>query len=338
MGTVSRRRFLGIAAGAGIAAVAAGAGWLLRRRDAQVPQLARRTGWAMGADVSLVALHARRAVAEQAVEAAFAELRRIEQAMSLYRQDSQLAGLNRQGFLVEPDGILVAALRGAAEMSQRSGGAFDATVQPLWAVYAEACKHDRLPDEHAVDQARKLVNWRDVDVTAGRIRLVRPGMGVTLNGIAQGLAADRVLTVLRDHGVEDALVNTGEVGSMGRKSPDRPWTIGVQHPRRPDAYVALAALDGRCLATSGDYQTRFGEGFDDNHIFDPATGHSPTAFSSVTVLADRGIEADALSTAVFVLGPEKGLQLIKTTPRTDALLIFKDGRTLATEGFPRMES
>ena len=335
---LSRRKFLSLAAGAGAAAVTGGLGvwaWFGRSEGLQE---ARSTGWALGAEVTLLALHRRRAAAQEAVEAAFGELARVERVMSLYRPDSQLVRLNRDGVLEQPDADLVAALRTAGEMSLRSGGAFDATVQPLWTAYAQADRRGSLPEASAVEEALGRVGWQGVDVTAGRIRLARPGMAVTLNGIAQGLAADRVLAVLGDHGVEHALVNTGEIGSMGRKSDGRPWTVGVQHPRRPEEYVALASLDGRCMATSGDYETRFGEGFDNNHIFDPATGQSPTAFSSVTVLADRGVDADAISTAVFVMGPEKGLQLVRSTPRADAMLVFKDGRTLATEGFPGAKS
>ena len=300
-------------------------------------QLARYDGWALGAKVSVLALHAKWATARCAAAAAFAELERIERVMSLYRDESQLVQLNRRGVLEDPDGLLVSALRYAAEMSHCSAGAFDATVQPLWDVYFQADQRAALPDEADIECVRRLVGWQNVEVSSRRIRLGRPGMGVTLNGIAQGMAADRVLAVLHNHGVEHALVNTGEIASMGRKSPDAPWTVGVQHPRQADAYIALAALDGRCMATSGDYETHFGAGFDNNHIFDPATGHSPAAFSSVTVLAPRGIEADALSTAVFVLGPEKGLQLVKATAGADALLVFKDGRMLSTDGFPRVE-
>lgn len=309
--------------------------------------MVRRTGWALGAEVSILALHARRGTAERAAAAAFAELERIERAMSLYRADSQLVALNRDGSLERPDGLLLEALRASADLSQRTDGAFDVTVQPLWEVYWRASRlpwappggaASSLPEEGAVEAARRLVNWRDVEVSASRVRLARKGMGVTLNGIAQGLAADRVLAVLREHGIEHAMVNTGEIGSMGRQEGGGPWTVGVQHPREADAHIAVAALDGRCLATSGDYQTRFGEGFGQHHIFDPATGRSPTAFSSVTVLAPRGLDADALSTAVFVLGPQKGLQLVKSTPGADALLVFKDCRTLATEGFPEVRS
>ncbi len=348
MGLWSRRRFLaGVAGAGGAAALAALGGWKRLAGPAGGTsaetgpalagglQVARRSTWALGADVSIVALHPGRQTAEDAITAALAELRLVEEVMSLYRPDSQLCRLNRDGQLADPHPHLVEALRAAGQMSQRSGGAFDATVQPLWAAYAAAQRQGRLPDDVEIESARRLVDWQGVTASPGRIRLARPGMAVTLNGIAQGYAADRVLSALRGHGVENALVNTGEAGTIGRNN-GRPWTAGIQHPRQADAFVAVAELDGRCLSTSGDYATSFSPDRANNHIFDPASGRSPTAFASVTVVAPTAVEADALSTAVFVLGVERGLQLVRSSRQADALLVLKDGRTLATAGFPRV--
>ena len=112
--------------------------------------------------------------------------------------------------------------------------------------------------------------------------------------------------------------------------------MGIQHPRQPDAYVALAALEDRFMATSGDYATPFSRDFLHHHIFDPRTGLSPSEFSSVTVLARSGMEADALTKVLFVGGSGRGLDLIRSTPGADALCVFKDGRMLLTDGFPRV--
>jgi FAD:protein FMN transferase len=327
--STSRRRFLFLMGGAGgLAAFGA-----LRPRGLDQAQ---RTSWALGADVTLTALHEDRAVAEGAIDDAFAELHRIEEAMSLYRPHSQLCRLNREGVLDNPDPYLVEVLRAAADMAARSDGAFDATVQPLWQVYAEAKKAGRLPDDDAVRAAARRVDWRKVDVASDRIRFRGEGMAVTLNGIAQGFASDRVGAALRARGVRHALVNTGEFGSLGRKADGTPWTVGIQHPRRPDAWLALASLEDRFLSTSGDYATPFSDDLRHHHIFDPRTGLSPTDFSSVTVLARTGMEADALTKVLFVRGPQKGLDLVRATPGADALCVLKDGRTISTDGFPRV--
>jgi thiamine biosynthesis lipoprotein len=112
----------------------------------------------------------------------------------------------------------------------------------------------------------------------------------------------------------------------------------VQHPRHEEAYFSLVKLNGRCLATSGDYATTFSDDFQWHHLFDPRSGRSPTEFASVSIAAPNATLADALSTAVFVLGAKKGLALIESTPGADALVMFKNGRTLATHGFPQQRA
>jgi FAD:protein FMN transferase len=166
------------------------------------------------------------------------------------------------------------------------------------------------------------------------VRLKKAGMGITLNGIAQGFAADRAMGAIKGCGVRHALVNAGEIASLGRKAGGELWSVGIQHPRVADAYLGLAQLEGRCMSTSGDYETTFSVDKAYNHIFEPWSGRSPEAFSSVTVVAPSATEADALSTAIFVLGMEKGMELVRASAGVDVLLVGKDGREMASGGFP----
>jgi thiamine biosynthesis lipoprotein len=159
-------------------------------------------------------------------------------------------------------------------------------------------------------------------------------MAVTLNGIAQGYAADAAMRVLRAHGIEHALVDAGEFSARGTNAKRNAWSIGIQHPREREAFAALARLENRCLATSGDYETAFSEDFSQHHIVNPHTGRSPEELASVSVLAPDAMTADALSTALFVLGAERGQELLREFPATDALIITKNGRHIATRGFP----
>ncbi|MCY2953552.1 MAG: FAD:protein FMN transferase [Planctomycetota bacterium] len=332
----SRRRFMTILGG--LAASRAACDWLGRPQPAlgMEPvgmQCVERTGRALGSVISMAVLHADRNTAQKAIAAAFAQLDQVDQLMSIYRPDSQISRLNRTASLPNPHPWVLEVLRKAQSMSQQSTGAFDITVQPLWDLYAGAQKQGRLPVDAAIQAALAKVNWCMLEVSADRIALP-PGMSITLNGIAQGYAADRVAAALQQHGIRHALVNTGEIGAIGRRSDGQQWTVGIQHPRSKDAYVALARLEGRFMATSGDYETTFSKDREYNHIFDPASGRSPRVFSSVTIVAKSGADADALSTAVFVLGHEEGLRLIENTPGAEALLVLKDGRTLATNAFP----
>ncbi len=287
--------------------------------------------WALGAEVVLTAYHRERVVADRALQAAFVALNEIETVLSLYRPESEICRLNRSGGLERPHPDLVQVLSKALEWSARTKGAFDPTVQPLWPLYA----NNKSPGESELDSIRRLINWRQVEVHPNRICL-GPGQAITLNGIAQGFAADRVCAVLRAHGIEHALANTGEFGAVGLKPAGERWNVGIQHPRIADAYLALAGLTDRFLATSGDYETKFNDDFSSHHIFDPVTGRSPATLASVTVLAPTGLEADALSTAVFVLGPERGLDLAASREGVDALVVLKTGEVLATPGFPKV--
>ena len=293
-----------------------------------------RTAAAFGAPTSFIVLHEDAATAVRAADSALAELQQVEQVMSLYRPESDLCRLNREGFIDRPHPFLVEVLRMALVMSRQSDGAFDVTVQPLWDLYAAAKKSGRLPEPAEVDATRRKVNWRNIEMASDAIRFRQPETAVTLNALAQGYAADRVLLKLREHGIHHALVNTGEIGARGHKEDGEPWQVGLQHPRQPDAYSALVKLTNRCMATSGDYATRFSDDFLRHHIFDPATGRSPEELSSATIVAPSGLEADGLSTSVLVLGAERGLQLLPSFPGAEAFLVFKNGRTRMTPHFP----
>jgi thiamine biosynthesis lipoprotein len=161
-------------------------------------------------------------------------------------------------------------------------------------------------------------------------------MSVTLNGVAQGYAADRALGALLRRGVKHALIDAGEFDTLGRKRDGSAWVLGIRHPRDAEALAARLVADGRALATSGDYETFFTLDFLHHHIFDPATGDSPTELASVTVLAPDALQADGLSTAFMVIGAERALTLAATLANVDALLIGKDGRRWRTPGLPEL--
>jgi thiamine biosynthesis lipoprotein len=311
----NRRRFIALATGA-----CGAAGWW-RWQDGlkKVTQQSQ----ALGANVSITALHADEATAQRALKAAFAELEQIESVMSLYRPESQICRLNRHSVLEAPDAQFLEVLRFAAQVAEKSAGAFDMTVQPLWALKGAA------PDAAVLSK----VGWQRVHLSPERVQMEK-GMAITLNGIAQGYATDAALRVLRQHGVQHALIDAGELAGMGQSLRGRPWSIGIQHPRDRAAFAAMAELPDRALATSGDYETAFSGDFSRHHIIDPRSGLSPAELASVTIAAPDAMTADALSTAIFVLGSKRGLELLHAFPGTDALLISKKGQRHATAGFP----
>lgn len=330
----NRRRFLFLAAGGLGAAALGGVAW--RAAVCELPTI-DRTSFALGTQVSITARHPSPLIAERAIATAFAELEQLESVLSIYRPGSQVSQLNRSARVDRPDPHLLAVLRQAQEVSQASHGAFDVTVQPLWDVFAAAARQSRLPAEAEIATARRQVDWTNVNVQTNCVQLHPPSTAITLNGIAQGYASDCVLSVLRDAGIEHALINVGEQAPLGRSARGDGWTVGIQHPRQGDAFVALADLGSRCLATSGDYATMFSADHRFNHIFDPRSGSSPTELASVSVLAPTAMQADVLSTALFVLGADQGIELLQRMPGTDAFFVLKDGSTIATAGFPLVE-
>jgi thiamine biosynthesis lipoprotein len=293
---------------------------------------------ALGASVTITACHTDRTRAEAAIKSAFEELEVVEQSMSLYRPDSQLSRLNRAGSIDHPHHYLLEALRFAQELSRLTDGAFDLTVQPLWEARRLAQREHRQLTDAELAAALRKVDWTRLDFSPSRVAFQTTGMAATLNGIAQGLAADKAASALRRHGVEHALIDAGELHPLGHNTatamPGTGWSVGIQHPRRDDAYVGIARLAGRCLATSGDYATTFSDDFRDHHIFDPRTGRCPGELSSVSVAAPTAMAADAISTALMVLGPKDGAAVVQKYQQVDALFIRKDGRMLKTGGFP----
>lgn len=293
----------------------------------------RLSGHALGTTVSLLVLHEDAGRAQAALAEALAAIQAVDALMSLYRDDSQIAVLNRTGAIDGPDARVLEVLRYAQDLSARTEGAFDVTVQPLWLAFSQAKARGELPEPDELQAARARIGWQRLSVTDDRVRL-DPGMAVTLNGLAQGYAADQALAALRRHGIAHALIDAGEFDALGRRQDGRSWTLGVRHPRDADALAARLVVDGRALATSGDYETVFSADFRHHHIFDPAIGDSPTELASATVLARSALEADGLSTAFMVLGAERSLALAASLAGVDTLLIGKDGRRWQSAGLP----
>ena len=297
-------------------------------------KIAQRSGIAFGTTVSLKASHADAIQLNNALDAAWREIVRVEQAASLFRPESALSTLNRMGALVDPPETLVQLIAEALDIARLTGGAFDPTVQPLWRVYANAHAAGRTATDAEIASASALIGWHDIGVSSKRIQLARPGMALTLNGVAQGFATERCLAILKENGIENAFLNTGEIGVAGKRDDRSLWTAAIADPRHPGDYVAFAQPLSGILATSGDYATVWSSDFSHHHILDPKTHRSPPLTASVSVLAQSGSMADGLATAMMVMGPEKSLALARRLPGVAALIVTKAGERFMTHGFP----
>ncbi|MDH3232189.1 MAG: FAD:protein FMN transferase [Alphaproteobacteria bacterium] len=329
---ISRRRALGIAGcAAGLAAGGTALGALLLPDAAPPSSGYRWRGVVLGAAATITVAHQERDTAQRVVKDCLAEIARLERIFSLYRQDSALTALNAAGVLADPPAELLALLSIARRVHIASAGAFDPTLQPLWRLYAE--HFGRRPDDRsgpgqtAVAAALKRIGFAKITFDASRI-VLRPGMALTLNGIAQGYIADRVAAVMRAGGIRDTLIDLGEIRALGRHSKNRPWRAGIAAPGRRDKLLAAVDLADIALATSADDGTNFDAAGRFGHILDPRTGTPARHNRSVSVRAPLAALADALSTALFVMPAAEGLALARTVRGASALVQRRDGRVL----------
>ncbi|MBZ2210053.1 FAD:protein FMN transferase [Massilia sp. R798] len=291
---------------------------------------------AFGTTVTVSVVHVDALQAELAISDALAEVRKVDTLMSVQRESSQVYALNRDGFLHRPDPHLLAVLSRAQDLSRLTRGAFDITVQPLWRSFQQAAQGGFLPPPEMKRQAMACLGWNRIEASAEEVRFGAAGMAITLNGLAQGYAADLALAALRTHGIRHALLDTGEFIGNGRRSALRPWMLGVPDPRDEGRVAATFPVEGRSVATSGDYQSTFTPDFVHHHILDPATGDSPQELASVTVLAPTGIGADGLSTAFMVMGARKAHTLASRLPGVDLMTINKRGIVWKSPQFPSL--
>ncbi|MGB3426104.1 MAG: FAD:protein FMN transferase [Castellaniella sp.] len=327
-----RRRFLGILA-ASAALVGPGSLRAALNTSGALPEPVTWRGVALGADAQLQLLHPDRAHAERLVRMAVAEVHRLEQVFSLYREDSALVRLNRAGRLDAPPLDLSRLLSQSIAFGDRTGGLFDPSVQTLWDLYAARVLAGLPlpPDPAELRAALATVDYRAIRIEADAIVLERPGMALTLNGIAQGYITDRVTELLRANGLEHAMIDLGEARSLGSPEPGRPWRAGIADPREPSRVLETIDLSNQALATSGGYGTPLDAGGRYTHLFDPHTGQATPRWRSVTVRAPDATTADALSTA-FAQMPADTIRGIISRFPVQAWLMAPDDGTLIRLG------
>jgi thiamine biosynthesis lipoprotein len=322
-GTLSRRRFIRIAASAATLAVA---GWTGARAAEPVPLSWR--GLVLGNLASIEIRHADPAKAARLIDLARSEIARLEAVMSLYRPDSALSLLNSAGVLRNPPFDLIQVLSDAARFGAVSEGAFDVTVQPLWRVYADhfmAGGADPAgPSADSVRRAAEHVDYRALEIEPSVVGLRRPGMAVTLNGIAQGYITDRIADMLRNEGLDQLLVDLGEIRAVGARDGAAPWRVGVESADR-SGLATEVSLIGQALSTSGSYGFKFDAGGRFHHIFDPRSGACPQRYASVTVIAERSAVADALATACNLAPAEAIPALLRAAGASRAFIVGPDG-------------
>lgn len=288
-----RRRILSAVGGIGALC-------LMPMANSQAVPRWRWRGTALGARASMILYHPDRAEVSRLVGLALLEVERLERVFSLQRGESELSRLNHQGRIERPSLDLVTLLNEAVRVSTKSDGAFDVTVQPLWLLYAaHFAKGGASPDgpaRAAIDAARARVDYRAIDVTSKEIRFAKAGMAITLNGIAQGYITDRVAELLRHEGLDQVLIDLGEVRALAAPPDTEAWQVNMVSPA-PGADVKL--ID-RAVATSSPGAMLFDRSARFHHLLDPKTGKSARGLGTVSVSAPTATMADALATTCAI--------------------------------------
>jgi FAD:protein FMN transferase len=275
--------------------------------------------------------------ARDAAEAVFALVQAVEAEMSEWQEGSPLTAVNRAAGgepVPVPEGLF-GILQRSVELGEATDGAFDVTWAALWELWDFRSPVPQLPDPAEVARRAELVSYRklELDPEAGTARLGTAGMMAGLGGIAKGHALDRAAVLLAELGYQDfMLVLGGQVLARGSRE-GRPWRVGIRHPRGAhDHYFATLDVENASLSTSGDYEAFFElDGVRYQHILDPATGWPARGVRSATVIAHEATLVDALSTALMILPPHRGLEVAMALG-AEAAVVDDDGRLHLTPG------
>ncbi|RLB42252.1 MAG: FAD:protein FMN transferase [Deltaproteobacteria bacterium] len=290
----------------------------------------------MGTFVSMTLIHPSKDEAQEAMGLAFEEIDRLTRLMNRFNQDTAVGELNKEGFLkdVPPDlsHVVYAALR----YFKVTNGAFDISVEPIISLYVQRLSNGSksLLSEKELREVLGRVGAENIVFDGRTIKFLKEGMGITLDGIAKGYIVDRASSLLSSKGIKNHLINAGgDIRTVGQAKGKRPWTIAIQDPNKKRHYPDIVKMNDGAIATSGNYEVYFDRERMYYHIVNPRTGHSPLQTTSASVMANTTMEADALSTSVFVMGPTEALRFINSIPRCECLLITRKNKILRSAGW-----
>lgn len=306
-----------------VAAAEAPAGWIGDTRPL------------MGTEVRVYLWSEDEAAGLEIVDAVFAEADRINGLMSTYVDDSEISAVNREAaerpVAVGPE--LFKLIQQSLDISVLTRGAFDITYDSVGSLYD--FRSGRRPDAATTESARELIDFRYVhlDEAADTVTFLKDGVRINLGGIAKGYVVERGVDILRINDVKHAIVTAGGDTRLLGDRRGRPWMVGIRDPRDDAEIVLSVPLVDEAISTSGDYERFFIEdGTRYHHIIEPGSGHVAGAVRSATVFGPDAVITDALSTAVFVLGVDRGLTLIGTLPDYESIVIDAEGSVYYSDG------
>jgi thiamine biosynthesis lipoprotein len=275
---------------------------------------------------------------QRAIEAAFRELDRLEKMLNYYDNSSEIAAINSNAGIrpvkVSPETMELIAY--SIYVAQNTGGAFDITMGPVISLWD--FKKRTMPDNNKLKARLDEIGYKKIvlDKKASTAFLRQKGMEINLGGILKGYAAEKAADMLKRNAIKSGIVAVaGDIQTFGTKPDSSLWNVGVQNPRqtgKDDGLLAVADLKDKAISTAGDYEQFFiRDGIRYHHILSTQTGYPVSECRSVTVIADKGIAADGFDTAIFILGPKKGMEVMKKLG-LDGIIVDKMGNVTVTEG------
>lgn len=304
-------------------------------------KLYKKAAFLMGTILTISVYGNDESIISSTVLKAFDEVKRLEKLMSNYMDDSELSKVNRlagkRAFNCDPE--LIYVIEESLKYSVLTNGAFDITVSPvvnLWGFFANSNGDidGSIPDDDALATVMPAVSYKNIVITPtpdsnleeNTISFKNPLTQIDLGAIGKGYAVDRVIQILKDGGIASALVNfAGNIAAYGSPGERDKWSIGLRDPKDISNIIGAFNITDKAVSTSGNYERYFiKDGKRYTHIIDPRTGFPVSGMMSVTVIADTAIEADALSTGIFVLGDKEGLALMEKLDNVEGAIIFED--------------
>jgi thiamine biosynthesis lipoprotein len=280
-------------------------------------------------------------MAEAAMARAYDEVNRLSALMNRFDEKSPVARLNKDGVLKDAHPDIIEVMSSALRYYGMTGGAFDITVKPVLDLFTRKFSNgkEEYPSENEIAAARALVGSDKIEIKGRDIYLKKPGMGITLDGIAVGYIVDRASAILLEGKIENHLIDAGgDIKAMGVRADGRPWTVAIQDPVRKDNHLDLIHLTDIAVTTSGNYENYFDREKIFHHIVNPKTGRSPVLNISASVIAPTTMEADALATSLMVMDSRDGLELVDSLPRCAALVVSRANQITRSAGWKAFAS